>query len=160
MQTPSHFVQTPAGLRAWIQCIHFLFHQLGFHFSKVDIFLFLKFEGSHSLYNFIYMDDILVTKSSSTQVQHFIMQLQALFALKDLGTVPYFLRLELTFTFQGVLLSQQKYITKTLHKAYMDQVKPTPTPMVKRVYLLAYVGDPFIVLYLYPFIHKCHVKFH
>ena len=132
--------QTP---RAWFERLHLLLHQLGFHSSKVDNSLFLKFEVGHSLYVLIYVDDVLITRSSPTQVQQFVHQLQDSFTLKDLGNPSYFLRLELNKTHQGVLLSQQKYITKILHKACMYRAKPTPTPMVTDVSFSAYVGTLF-----------------
>ena len=95
------------------------------------------------------MDDVLITSSSSTQVQDFITQLQTSFALKDLEVPSYFLRLELTYTFQGVLLSQHKYIIDVLQKAHMDQTKPISTPMASGTSLSANSGDVFGDLHLY-----------
>ncbi|KAL6347384.1 hypothetical protein AAG906_018502 [Vitis piasezkii] len=116
---------------------------LRFHSSKANTSFFLKFEGGHSLYILIYVDDVLITSSSSTQVQDFITQLQTSFSLKDLGVPSYFLRLELTYTFQGVLLSQHKYIIDVLQKAHMDQTKPISTPMANGTSLSAYTGAVF-----------------
>ena len=99
---------------AWFERLHSKLLTLGFHSYKVDTSLFLKFESEHSLYILIYVDDVLITGNSATQVQDFITQLQTSFALKDLGVPSYFLRLELTYTFQGVLLSQHNYIIDVL----------------------------------------------
>ena len=96
------------------------------------------------------MDDVLITSSSSTQVQDFITQLQTSFSLKDLGVPSYFLRLELTYTFQGVLLSQHKYIIDVLQKAHMDQTKPISTPMANGTSLSAYTGAVFSDLHHSP----------
>ena len=95
------------------------------------------------------MDDVIIIGNSPTQVQQFVHQLQALFALQDLGNSSYFLGLELNTTPQGVLLSQQKYITEIFHKAHMGEAKPRPTPMVKGVSLLAYVETIFDDPHLY-----------
>lgn len=102
-----------------------------------------------SLTLYSYICGVLVTGSSPAQIQHFIHQLQASFALKDLGVPSYFLRLELTYTPQGVLLSQHKYITDILRKAHMDQVKPISTPMASGVSLSAHIGDVFGDPHLY-----------
>ena len=95
------------------------------------------------------MDDVIIIGNSPTQVQQFVHQLQALFALQDLGNSSYFLGLELNTTPQGVLLSKQKYITEIFHKAHMGEAKPRPTPMVKGVSLLAYVETIFDDPHLY-----------
>ena len=104
------------------------------------------------------MDDVLITSSSSTQVQDFITQLRTSFSLKDLGVPSYFLRLELTYTFQGVLLSQHKYIINVLQKAHMDQTKPISTPMANGTSLSAYTGDVFGDLHLYHSIVVCSLQ--
>ncbi|RVX13063.1 Retrovirus-related Pol polyprotein from transposon RE1 [Vitis vinifera] len=102
--------------------------------------------------NLVFTLSELIVFSSLSLKMHFVYQLQAFFALKDLGTLSYFLRLELNTAPQGVLLLQQKYINEVLHKAHIDQAKPVPTPMVKGVSLSIYVGAPFDDHHIY-----CHI---
>lgn len=52
------------------------------------------------------------------------------FALKDLGTLHYFLGLEATYTTQGLLLSQGKYAREVLKKHGMQEASHMSTPMV------------------------------
>ena len=135
--------------RAWFECLHSKLLTLGFHSSKAHTSLFLKLESEHSLYILILVDDVLITSSSATQVQDFIPQLQTSFALKDLGVPSYFLRLELTYTFQGVLLSQHNYIIDVLQKDHMYQAKPISTPMANGASFSSYIGDVFGDPHLY-----------
>ncbi|TYJ95828.1 putative mitochondrial protein [Cucumis melo var. makuwa] len=60
-----------------------------------------------------------------------IKALNSAFALKDLGALSYFLRVEVLYpTNGGMFLSQAKYITDLLQKTKMIEAKPISTPMV------------------------------
>ena len=54
--------------RTWFERFYLLLYQLGFHSFRADSFLFLKFEDGHSFYILIYVNDVLITSSSPTQV--------------------------------------------------------------------------------------------
>jgi hypothetical protein len=56
--------------------------------------------------------------------------LEADFALKDLGELHYFLGIEVKKTSSGILLSQEKYTTYVLKRAGMMNCKPINTPMM------------------------------
>lgn len=71
---------------------------------------------------------MLLTGSSSTQVSKLISILQAEFSLKNLGSLHYFLGIEVTSLSHGLFLSQEKYIKELIHQAGMDECKPSPTP--------------------------------
>lgn len=59
----------------------------------------------------VYVDDIIVTGSSASLVYKIIQQHNTVFSLKQLGTLDYFLGIEVK-SLQGgsLLLSQSKYI--------------------------------------------------
>lgn len=48
------------------------------------------------MYILVYVDDILITSSQSTQVKAIITKLNTLFALKDLGELDFFLGIQTT----------------------------------------------------------------
>jgi len=103
---------------------------LGFSPTKSDTSLFLHFTNDTTLFVLIYVDDILITgnstlpfNSSSNLNQHF--------ALKNLGSLQYFLGVEAHWTSDGGLhLSQTMYILDLLQKTNMISSKPQPTPML------------------------------
>jgi len=55
--------------------------------------------------------------------------LRAVFALKDLGNLNYFLGIEVSRTQGGLLLSQEKYASDILTRVGMKNYKETPTPL-------------------------------
>lgn len=56
----------------------------------------------------LYVDDIVLTGSHSSILQHFIASLGKVFDLKDLGTLNYFLGIQVQTTSSGIHLSQAK----------------------------------------------------
>nr|XP_043632936.1 uncharacterized mitochondrial protein AtMg00810-like [Erigeron canadensis] len=83
--------------------------------------------GSSPIYILVYVDDIISTGPSTSLVTQFINLLSIQFSLKDLGSLSYFLRIECIPHSQGLLLSQQKYITDILKKAKMSDCRPIST---------------------------------
>lgn len=66
------------------------------------------------------MDDIILTGSSPTVTSDLIRKLKATFALKELGTLDYFLGVEVKHLENGsLMLTQSKYIRDFLAKAQM-----------------------------------------
>ena len=59
----------------------------------------------------IYVDDIIVTRSSNEAIQGLLKDLGADFALNDLGDLHFFLGIEVKRHKDGLHLSQEKYAT-------------------------------------------------
>ncbi|CAJ2679303.1 unnamed protein product [Trifolium pratense] len=95
-----------------------------------------------TLYLLVYVDDIIVTGSSSTELSRLIATLAARFSLKDLGYLNYFLGVEVIPSTAGMFLSQRKYITDLLQKSGMTEAKPASTPITATPPLLKNSGDP------------------
>lgn len=82
------------------------------------------------MYALIYVDDILVTDSSSKLIHAIINKPHDKFALKKLGTPQYFLGIEVHHQANGTLfLTQTKYMRRLLAKANMIEVKGVATHM-------------------------------
>jgi len=116
--------------RSWFQKLSSTLHTFGFHANKSDTSLFVKFMPSYTIYVLIYVDDIIITRSSKHEVTTLISNLSECFALKDLGPLHYFLGIEVTRLRNGdLLLSQSKYIIDLLRRISMLSANPLPTPM-------------------------------
>ena len=77
--------------RAWYSRFASFLLTLGFSEARSDTSLFIYRQGSDVAYLLLYVDDIVLTASSSTLLQQTISALQREFAMKDLGQLPHFL---------------------------------------------------------------------
>ena len=130
--------------RSWFLTIQSVLLSLGFQQSRADTSLFFRIRGKEVIYLLIYVDDMLVTGSSSTAIKKIISKLSDHFSLKDLGEVKHFLGVEVTHTAQGLHLCQAAYIKELLNKVQMQDCKPYPTPMLNNLKLSKNDGDPFM----------------
>ncbi|XP_042510912.1 uncharacterized mitochondrial protein AtMg00810-like [Macadamia integrifolia] len=89
----------------------------------------------------LYVDDIVLTENDLHFLDSFITVLSSTFVMKDLGSLHYFLGIEVTSTPQGLHLSQSKYALDILQRAHMIDIKSTSTPMVLHSDLI--VTTPF-----------------
>ncbi|XP_062094387.1 uncharacterized mitochondrial protein AtMg00810-like [Humulus lupulus] len=83
----------------------------------------------HTLVILIYVDDIILTGSSSVHLSQLLTFLKSQFAIKDLDPLHYFLGVEVHSSFDCLHLSQTKYIRDLLQKTGMLDSKPLPTPL-------------------------------
>ncbi|XP_068317167.1 uncharacterized protein [Pyrus communis] len=63
------------------------------------------------------------------------------FAIKDLGTLKYFLGIKMAHSHKGFFLNQRKYVMDLLHEAKMTDCKPARTPLDSNLKLKTH-GDP------------------
>jgi len=133
---PSHVCRLHKSLyglkqapRAWYTRLSDFLLSIGFRASKVDTSLFILSDGSNIFYLMMYVDDILLTGSNSAMLHHLIQLLSSEFKLRDLGTVHYFLGIEVQSTGMGLMLRQYKYILDILTRAGMTSYKPVDTPV-------------------------------
>jgi histone deacetylase 1/2 len=64
------------------------------------------------------------------------------FALKDLGSLHYFLGIAIKLLPNGVLLSQEQYVSDILQRVGMGECKPVTTPLSTSEKLSLTEGDP------------------
>jgi hypothetical protein len=127
--------------RAWYsRFASFLLH-LGFTEAKTDSSLFIYRSGTETAYLLLYVDDIVLTASSSNLLQKTISALQQEFSLKDLGLLHHFLGMHVQRTPSGLFLSQRQYMLEILDRAGMADCKSCTTPVDLNPKLSA-EGDP------------------
>jgi hypothetical protein len=81
--------------------------------------------GRIHLFMLIYVDDIIITCTHLAAVQSVILKLQQEFSVKDLGSLNFFLGIQMQRTDQGLPLYQAKYIS---HRVRMLGAKPFKSP--------------------------------
>lgn len=77
----------------------------------------------------VYVDDIIITRNDEKEKQDLKQRPTIEFEIKDLGKLIYFLGIEVTYSKQFMLISQQKYIGDLLRKTRKSTCKPMNTPI-------------------------------
>lgn len=81
------------------------------------------------MYLLVYVDDIFLTDIIEYVLKAFTHRLNREFAIKDLGDLNNFLGLEVSYTYDGLFLSQSKYVIDILTYTDFVDSKPVPTPL-------------------------------
>ncbi|GKE18533.1 ribonuclease H-like domain-containing protein [Tanacetum coccineum] len=97
----------------------------GFYHSRCDSSMFICRHGSQVTYLLIYVDEIILTASSSVLLQQIIGALHNKFDVFDLGVLNYFLGISATHTPTGLFLSYNKYALQLLELAHMVNCNPS-----------------------------------
>jgi hypothetical protein len=102
---------------------------LGFIEAKSNTSLFIFRHGPHTVYMLLYVDDIILTASSTELLRRTIFALQREFALKDLGPLHHFLGITVKHRPDGLFLHQRTYTLDILKRVVMADCKPCTTPV-------------------------------
>ena len=136
LSKPNHFCRLKKAIcglkqapRAWYTALKNTILQLGFHSSKVNSSLFIYSQGSNLCYFLAYVNDFVITENNSILVVNIIKQLGDMFALKDMGSLHFFLGIEVIPTRAGLFLSQHKYVRDLLANTRMSGAKDVSTPL-------------------------------
>jgi hypothetical protein len=116
--------------RAWYARLSARLFQLGFLPSKADTSLFIYNQRGVQIFMLVYVDDIVIAGSTAAVVDGLVRSLSNTFPIKDLGTLEYFLGLEVSYNSGGMTLVQRKYAIDLLHRLNMENCNPTATPMI------------------------------
>lgn len=123
MQQPSGFLETNATLvcqlekaihgleqepHAWYEKLHQDLLQFGFVSSQCVHYLFIYNHRNVIMYTLVYVDDILLTGSSSSLLHTLINMLNDKFARKKLRIPQYFMCIEAQYQTNGSILLTKK----------------------------------------------------
>jgi hypothetical protein len=92
---------------------------------------------------------MIITGDDTTSIRDLQKFLSQHFEMKDLGTLSYFLGLEVTSSSDGYYLSQAKYAFDLLSKADLTDSKTVSTPLELNVKLNTIDGEPLFDATLY-----------
>ena len=77
----------------------------------------------------VYVDDIVITRNDPTCVAALKSLLDHKFGIKDLGSLKYFLGLEIARSEKGISVNQRKYALEVLKETGMLGYKPAKSLM-------------------------------
>jgi hypothetical protein len=83
----------------------------------------------------VYVDDLIITGPSTTEIGKFKEQMKNLFSMSDLGLLSYYLGIEVKQTSSGIFLSQSGYAARILQKSGMEKCNPVQAPMEAGLHL-------------------------
>lgn len=127
--------------RAWFQRLGAHLRLLGFVATGSDSSLFVYKCGADVAYLLVYVDDIILTASTTSLLQRVIRDLCREFAIKDLGALKFFLGVQVRRDDEGFFLSQAQYTEDILERAGMANCKPASTPVDTKQKLSVDVGE-------------------
>ncbi|GJX26553.1 ribonuclease H-like domain-containing protein [Tanacetum coccineum] len=84
-------------------------------------------QGSQVAYLLLYVDDIILTASTTALLQQLIDYLHREFDMTDLWALDYFLGISAVRHSTGLFLSQRKYALQLLERAHMVNCNPSRT---------------------------------
>jgi hypothetical protein len=90
----------------------------------------------------LYVDDIILTGSSTDILHRVIRTINVEFKLKDMGPVHFFLGIQVQWRLDGFLLQQQQYTIDLLDRAGMADCQPSDTSVDMSRKLSTTTGTP------------------
>ncbi|KAI3722512.1 hypothetical protein L2E82_33551 [Cichorium intybus] len=121
--------------RNWYKKFTTALLDLHFRQSKSDHSLFTYKNGGTIIAILIYVDDVIVVGNNPNKIQEIKTCLHAKFSIKDLGSLKYFLGIEVAKTPDGLVLSQRKFTLDILKDSGMLGSRPSSFPIEQNLKL-------------------------
>lgn len=114
--------------RAWYAKLSQYLEALGFVKCPYEHAVYTKCEEAESLVVGVYVDDLIITGTSTTMIRHFKTQMSDRFEISDLGKLSYYLGIEVKHMVGPTELKQTAY-AKLLDKAGHSDCNAVKYPM-------------------------------
>jgi len=115
--------------RAWNKKIDQVLIQLGFKKCSVEFGIYVqKLSDGGTVIICLYVDDLLITGSSTSEIEKVKEKLKLEFEMTDLGELSFFLGMKFVKLKAGIVISQQKYIGELLDKFEMKSCNTISNP--------------------------------
>lgn len=112
--------------RAWNKHINALLIRYGFKKCTVEYGIYVQFvEQVGTLVVCLYIDDLLVTGSSTEEIEKFKVMMKNELEMTDLGRLGYFLGMKFVQTKAGMFMHQRRYILETLERFSLKNCNST-----------------------------------
>jgi hypothetical protein len=114
--------------RAWFAKFSATISSLGYSISSYNYALFIHRTNHGIILLLLYVDDMIITGDDFLGILELKQFLSYHFEMKDLGTLSYFLGLEISSSSDGFYLTHAKYISDLLSRANLTDYKIVDTP--------------------------------
>ena len=128
--------------RAWFERFSSVITGAGFSASAHDPALFIHTSPRGRTLLLLYVDDMIITGDDHQFIDFVKKRLHEQFLMTDLGSLRYFLGLEIISSPEGICLSQEKYIQDLLTRACLTDQRTADTPMELGLHLHPGEGEP------------------
>ena len=92
----------------------------------------------------LYVDDMIITGDDLSGIQELKDFFSQQFEMKDLGRLSYFLGLEITYSTDGLYITQAKYASDLLSRAALTDSKTIDTPVELNTHLTPSRGETIV----------------
>ena len=121
--------------RCWFSKLTTALKRYGFLQSQSDYSLFTLNRDKIHLSILVYVDDLVLAGNNGVAIQKFKDYLCHCFHMKDLGTLKYFLGVEVARNQEGIFLCQRKYALDIISEAGLLGAKPSGFPIEQNHHL-------------------------
>ena len=128
--------------RTWFERFSAVITRIGFSASVHDPALFIHTSPRGRTLLLLYVDDMIITGADHQFIDFVKKRLHEQFLMTDLGSLRYFLGLEIISSPEGIYLSQEKYIQDLLTRACLTDQRTVDTPMEFGLHLRPGEGEP------------------
>jgi hypothetical protein len=115
--------------KAFVKHCRRIQNEKGFTRGKLEITLFLMFDGKDMLIVQIYVDDIIFGSTNENLCKEFSKTMQDEFVMSMMGELKFLLGLQIKQTKEGIFLNQSKYVIELLKRFGLANAKAYGTPM-------------------------------
>jgi hypothetical protein len=131
--------------RAWNQKLDASLEALGFLRCPSEPAIYCRGnKGGVRLVVGVYVDDLIITGNSKSEIMKFKSEMTKMFKMSDLGLLHYYLGIEVKQQGNGFMLSQESYVKKILEKAGLDDCNPCKIPMEPKTKLSKVNTSPLV----------------
>jgi len=132
---------------AWFGKFSSIVQSFGLRRSEADHSVFYSHTSpGKCIYLIVYVDDIVITGNDIVGISQLKEHLCRHFQTKDLGSLKYFLGIEVAQSKHGIVISQRKYALDILQETGMIDCKPVESPMDPNQKLTTEEGELFLTL--------------
>lgn len=115
--------------RCWFSKLVDALLKYGFSQTRSDYSLFIYSRNGVSLRILVYVDDLIISGNSPSEITAFKSYLSVCFYMKDLGFLKYFLGIEVARSQEGIYLCQRKYATDIVTETGLLGCRPAGCPI-------------------------------